>query len=317
MSRIRTVKPGFFTHGELFDAEAESDLPCRIAYAGLWTVADRKGRFKWKPRELKLAILPYDNVDMTKVLEALERHRFIFKYKCAGEDYGFIPKFEQHQFINKNEAQSTLPAPPENSNAPTGDGAEPEPEPSENSNSPAAHPQYSVVSVVSDTEILDTGREGVVVAPQADAPQPQAKSIRGTRWPKGKPVPDPWLEDAATRRRENQLEAVDLRLEAEKFANHWVAKAGGRGVGLDWHATWMNWALRAEKPRTNGFHRKESEHEKLERITREFIKESAGNTGGNRGSHQPPEPELLASSDEREPIEGMARNLLPRLIGPH
>lgn len=120
MARIRNIKPAFFKDSELFDAETETGLPLRVAYAGLWTIADRKGRFQWRPREIKTDVLPYDNVDMAAVLAALVKCQKIFNYKAAGGDYGFIPKFEQHQFINKNEAQSVIPPPPENSNAPTG-----------------------------------------------------------------------------------------------------------------------------------------------------------------------------------------------------
>lgn len=117
MARIRALKPGFFKDHELFMAEKESGYPLRLAYEGLWCVADREGRFKWKPHEIKTDVLPYDDVDMAKVLDALVKCKKIIRYKCAGEDYGYIPKFAEHQHVNKNEANSTLPAPPKNSNA--------------------------------------------------------------------------------------------------------------------------------------------------------------------------------------------------------
>lgn len=62
--RMRTVKPEFFQHHGLYEAEAQSGLPLRVAFAGLWTQCDREGRFEWRPRMLKLAILPYDPVDL-------------------------------------------------------------------------------------------------------------------------------------------------------------------------------------------------------------------------------------------------------------
>ena len=46
MSRIRTVKPELFKHEELFDTELASGLPLRLAFTGLFTVADCEGRFK-------------------------------------------------------------------------------------------------------------------------------------------------------------------------------------------------------------------------------------------------------------------------------
>ena len=58
MARIRTIKPEFFRHEALFEAEQATGLPLRVAYAGLFTAADREGRFKWSPRSLKLDCLP-------------------------------------------------------------------------------------------------------------------------------------------------------------------------------------------------------------------------------------------------------------------
>ena len=57
MARIRTIKPEFFRHEALFEAEHRAGLPLRLAFAGLWTAADREGRFKWRPRQLKLDVL--------------------------------------------------------------------------------------------------------------------------------------------------------------------------------------------------------------------------------------------------------------------
>lgn len=112
MARIRTVKPSFFRHRQLFLAEKESGLPLRLAFEGLWTVADRDGRFKWEPEEHKLDCLPYDDVDFGKVMDALCEHGFITKYEVGGRHYGVIPSFTDHQVINNREAASKLPPQP-------------------------------------------------------------------------------------------------------------------------------------------------------------------------------------------------------------
>lgn len=111
MARIRTIKPGFFKHDVLFDAEKESGLPLRVAFAGLWTVADREGRFKWQPRVIKVDVLPYDEVDFAAVLEALRSVGLVRRYTIGGKEYGFIPTFKEHQHVNKNEAPSAIPGP--------------------------------------------------------------------------------------------------------------------------------------------------------------------------------------------------------------
>ncbi|PAQ09724.1 hypothetical protein [Mesorhizobium temperatum] len=111
MSRIRTIKPEFFKHEELFDAEVETGLPLRLSFAGLWTQCDREGRFVWRPRQLKADILPYDDVDFSRVLDALATRGFIVKYASADRSFGYVPSWNRHQVINNRESASSLPNP--------------------------------------------------------------------------------------------------------------------------------------------------------------------------------------------------------------
>ena len=83
--RIRTIKPEFFHHEGLFEAELETKLPIRVAFAGLWCIADREGRFKWEPRRIGVQVLPYDGVDFSRVLDALTTRGFVFKYRVDDE----------------------------------------------------------------------------------------------------------------------------------------------------------------------------------------------------------------------------------------
>jgi hypothetical protein len=113
VARIRTIKPGFFRHADLYEAEKASGLPLRIAFAGLWTAADREGRFKWRPRELKLDCLPHDELDFSRVLDALVTGGWLVRYEVDGVQYGAIPTWKDHQIINNREMASDLPAPNE------------------------------------------------------------------------------------------------------------------------------------------------------------------------------------------------------------
>jgi hypothetical protein len=110
LARIRTIKPEFFRHHELYLAEIEDKMPLRVAFAGLWTAADREGRFRWIPEELKLDCLPYDKIEFQRVLIALTTRGFIEKYTVNGHDYGWIPGFPRHQVINNKERPSHLPS---------------------------------------------------------------------------------------------------------------------------------------------------------------------------------------------------------------
>lgn len=108
--RIRTIKPEFFVHHGLHIAEKESGLPIRVAFVGLWCAADREGRFKWRPEELGIQILPYDNVPFSRVLDALVTRGFIVKYRVDDAWFGAIPSWQKHQVINNRERASEIPS---------------------------------------------------------------------------------------------------------------------------------------------------------------------------------------------------------------
>ena len=109
--RIRTVKPEFFTHEAIFEAEKETGFPLRIAFVGLWCAADREGRFNWEPRRLGVQILPYDLIEFSRVLDALVTRGFVVKYQVKKAWFGVIPSFIRHQVINNRESASVIPEP--------------------------------------------------------------------------------------------------------------------------------------------------------------------------------------------------------------
>lgn len=109
MARIRTIKPELGAHEGLFDLEKETGLPIRFAWCMLFTVADREGRFTWRPRTLKAQILPHDDLDFSRVLDAWATRGFIQKYRVKGQWYGWIPTFTKHQVINNRESPSDIP----------------------------------------------------------------------------------------------------------------------------------------------------------------------------------------------------------------
>lgn len=119
MAHIRTVKPEYFRNIELYQLELRvnrSKTPAnyanvRLAFMALWGAADREGRFKWKPHELKLDCLPYDAVDFGEIMDALAAGEkpFIIRYEINGRAYGVIPGFKSHQIPHHTEAPSEIP----------------------------------------------------------------------------------------------------------------------------------------------------------------------------------------------------------------
>lgn len=78
------------------------------------------------------------------------------------------------------------------------------------------------------------------VAACADAttqqPNPKPKTSRGSRLARDWVLPSEWGEWA-----ERERPDLDPQVVAERFRDHWVAKAGRDGCKLDWFATWRNW----------------------------------------------------------------------------
>lgn len=111
-TRIRTVKPALARHRPLFDLEKKHGIPLRFIWAMLPTSCCREGRFNWRPWDLKLDIVPYDqDLDFEFVLDVLWQEGYVVKYQVGAETYGLIPTFGKHQSINNRESPSTRPGP--------------------------------------------------------------------------------------------------------------------------------------------------------------------------------------------------------------
>lgn len=111
--RVRTIKPELFQNEELADLEWDTGLPIRLTYIGLLLLADREGRFEWKPGLIAAMLFPYHRLEVGEVLESLRFYDFVRRYNVDGKSYGYIPTFARHQSVNHREKQSTLPAPTE------------------------------------------------------------------------------------------------------------------------------------------------------------------------------------------------------------
>lgn len=232
--RIRTIKPSFFKHEGLYEAEKETGLPLRAAFPGLWCAADREGRFKWRPRRLAIDIVPYDGVDFEDVLEVLCRLRLVVRYEVDGQLYGHIPTFKQHQRINTREPASELPAPPRKLPA-NGSDSEGMKEPSKDTHvhARAAH--------VHGNPLKGKERKGRVKSPNGDsfgsgAPNPSAVRQVFEHW---RNRLHPKAKSTADRRRKIQARLSEgYTVEQLKRAvdgcakSAWHREHGHTGIGL-------------------------------------------------------------------------------------
>lgn len=99
MARSRNIKPSFFTNDELGDVNPLA----RLLFIGMWTIADYKGCFEYKPKRLKVQLLPYDDCDIEQLVNDLDKSGFISIYTVQGRKYIKALNFTKHQNPHKNE----------------------------------------------------------------------------------------------------------------------------------------------------------------------------------------------------------------------
>ena len=107
MARARNIKPGLFVNDELAEVEPLG----RLLFIGLWTIADRAGRLKDRPKKIKAQTLPFDDCDTDDLLQQLEEHGFIYRYEADGCNLIQILNFTKHQNPHVKEPESEFPAP--------------------------------------------------------------------------------------------------------------------------------------------------------------------------------------------------------------
>ena len=112
MPRSRLIRPEFWSDEKLASVSRES----RLTYAGLWGTSDDYGVTKGNAAWLKSQIFPYDEdlkiTKFTEWLSELEGLRRIIPFTKDGEKYYYIPKFIEHQKVDKP-SKNRNPLPPE------------------------------------------------------------------------------------------------------------------------------------------------------------------------------------------------------------
>lgn len=239
MARIRTIKPDFFKHEALFDAEKETGLPLRLAFVGLWCQADREGRFEWRPRQLGVDILPYDEIDFSRVLDALATRGFVVKYVSKNKVYGVIPSWRKHQVVNNRERESDIPAPTksdlENKELPTRDERDADATPTREERVPHGALQEG------------KGRERNNINNPPCVP-PLKKTLEQAL--EDAPFLKQTCIEAATQAFERRdYDAINFELVFDEgFASYWLNEAATKKKA-DWPRTFVNWCLKdREKP---------------------------------------------------------------------
>ena len=247
MARARNIKPGFFKNELL----AELSPWDRLLFAGLWCLADREGRMEDRPKRIKMELFPCDDYKVEEGLCNLEQSGFLTRYTVNGVAVISITNFIKHQSPHGTEKDSELPD--ENgeltvherskNGCVTGNKRKCNGEITLNNVKPSLDN-----ALIPDSLIPDSPNQNLCAAnaaPPPAEPEPE-KAKRGKRLPENWSLPDDWFDWAMSERPE--LGEAGIRLEAEKFADHWHA-ATKNAAKLDWLATWRNWVRNARADR--------------------------------------------------------------------
>lgn len=210
MARSRNIKPGFFTNEDL----VELDFATRLLFAGLWTQADRDGRLEDRPKKLKMAIFPADNVDVDAMLSSLHGAKLIVRYSVNGVQYIRIPSWSKHQNPHHTEKASEIP---EESGALT-------------VKEPVDNGEVTVSAVlIPDSLFIDSLSSA--------SPEP-AKQKRAS--PKTGVQADFYPNEAGIEAAESV--GLDVKVEVRKFIDHHEGKGS---LMASWQAAWRTWVGKA------------------------------------------------------------------------
>lgn len=267
MARARNIKPGFFRNADLVELSVET----RLLFIGLWTLADRDGRLEDRPKQIKMEIFPADSIDCNVALDELAATGMLKRYEVGGKRYLQVVNFTKHQNPHRDEKASTIP----DEYGHVAETAQPQAKHRANTVQAPCNDDADTVAIVlnpesrilipeSSTEDTFSGK-GVGAALAADTPQPvplepeqtpvsppvtapaplpappptAAQQAKATLLPADWQLPKVWGEWALAEY--PHWTAGIVRLEADKFVDHWRGKSGKDARKADWLATWRNW----------------------------------------------------------------------------
>lgn len=227
MARSRNIKPGFFTNDDL----VELDFATRLLFAGLWTVADKAGRLEDRPKKIKIAVFPADDLDIDAMLGVLAERGFITRYEANGAKYIQIDSWTKHQNPHHTEKASVIP--PRNGELTVTPPLEQVDSQEQDGGNPAD-------SLIPDSLIPE--EEGEQVAPPAGQKKPKAK-------PKDPGCPDDvdaqvWADWLTLRRKKSapvtstvidgaRDEAKKAGMSFNAFLKTWCVR-GSQGLEASW-----------------------------------------------------------------------------------
>ena len=216
MSRIRTIKPEFWTNARVI----ECSVNARLLFIGLWNFCDDCGNHPAAEKTCKGLVFPSDNFtneEIHKMLSELESNGLIELYVVDNKHYLHVIGWE-HQKINR-------PQPPKFPRV-------------THTNSVNAHGTFTD-GAQSTEHIGDKGREKKDLKPIATQLSKKPKNPRTQIGEDEQPV-EADLEFA----RKTGMDSRRIREEWEQFRDHHRQRGNAMA---DWRAAWRTWVRNCHK----------------------------------------------------------------------
>ncbi len=201
MSRIRTIKPEFWTSEQI----VECSTTARLLFIGMWNFSDDGGNLPASAKTLKMQIFPADSIDPQPLVDELKAAGLVQEYIVDAKKYWNITGWK-HQKIEKPTFKHPKPE--------AGKFVEASPTPRLVLVEPSAPESKGVES---------KGR---------DVGEARKRAYR---------LPEDWVLPAEYRlaAKERGLSDAEIDHQAERML-HW-SRSDPKGAKIDWFHTWMNW----------------------------------------------------------------------------
>ena len=104
MARIRTIKPEFWSDGDMLRLSRDA----RLFYIGLWNFVDDNGVIEYDLLAIKSKVFPNDKINIEGLIKELTENKKIVIYEAENRKYMMINSLKNHQKIDRPR-KSNLP----------------------------------------------------------------------------------------------------------------------------------------------------------------------------------------------------------------
>ena len=258
MPRARVVKPEFFHNFRALQCSRDA----RLLFIGMLCYADCQGVLPFLAAKIRMEIFPTEGFNdgaIIHLIAELAQVGLVASFEAEGQKYLAITGFAEHQ----NPRHPTFKYPPPPKDLLSRQIEEPDLFASNGcqnyGSAPVALPEHYRVtppynstpnSLLLDSESQERTPSGGGSSHGIERPP---KKKKGIRLPDDFTVPLDWIAEAKGHLEKHGIRNVDVELEAENFANYWLAETGARAAKADWRRAFLNWCVRASsmsRPRT-------------------------------------------------------------------